>query len=1075
MSFKNMKKLRSICILASLLISSVGSIVASNGENHHSPMIVDQQENIQVRGTVVDGQGEPLIGVSVMLKGSPTVGAITDIDGNYTISAPRGGTLVFSYVGHEPLETVINQEVNDVVLKGIVNMMDEVVVVGYGTMKKSDITGAITSVDKDKIARQPVANVATALQGLATGVSVTSNSGSPGASATIRIRGVGTVNDANPLYVVDGMPVTDIGYLSTGDIQSMEVLKDASASAIYGSRGANGVILITTKKGNTGKPVVTFDAYWGSSKLMNNLDLMSGPEWFSLQSDINEVKKAAGVKELNLNLIQRSKEDLQNKYAMNSMHQLDNGNFISNTNWMDEISRTAFMHSYSLGISGGRTDDYKYNFGVNYLNQEGTIKKSEFERISIRQSTEKTVIKDHFTVGSNITLSRSNSSGISEYNNSGLYDADYGVISNAIRVEPVVASKYRARGADGKPTGPSIYGYSPYIDYYNPLGDLEFGDSSTKNLTLVGNVYGEVGIIDGLKLKSSFGAEIRRDDSKGFTPVYYISNSQKNTESSLSKTQTKGQYYTWENTLTYINTFAEKHSVNVVLGYTNEWGKYESLGGSARDLAGEAPYLHYINTGLDPLKKTVSNSGSDYAMISYLGRLHYEYDSRYLLTASFRRDGSSKFAKDNRWGNFPSFALGWRIDNESFFQKLNANWISSLKLRLGWGQIGNQSISNYQYYNLLSLWTQYGYLVGAGANETYYQGMAVRQLGNPNIKWETTESANIGLDATFFNNRLILNFEYYNKDTKDMLLAAPMPLYMGYTDNTFTNIGEANNRGIELNLEWRDKINDFEYSLGFNMSTIRNRMTKLNGGEPIASGVLRYTNMTTYTTEGLPIGVFWGYKTNGLIQTEEQLAAVKKENYQPNAALGDVLFVDTNKDGKLTDADKTMIGNPIPDIIYGFNLGAAWKGFDLNLQFGGTIGNDIFNAMRLYTYNVTDITNKDRALLNYWTPENRNTDVPRLSAADYNDNNRLSDRYVESGSYLRLRNVQLGYTLPATLTKKAMLDKVRIYVSAQNLFTISSYSGIDPEVGQSTSLSRGVDYGIYPQSRVITGGINITF
>ncbi|WP_373829865.1 SusC/RagA family TonB-linked outer membrane protein, partial [Bacteroides heparinolyticus] len=581
-------------------------------------------------------------------------------------------------------------------------------------------------------------------------------------------------------------------------------------------------------------------------------------------------------------------------------------------------------------------------------------------------------------------------------------------------------------------------------------------------------------IVKGLKFKSSFGAEIRRNEYKSFVPVYFVSNSQKNEESSLSKTHVNGNYYTFENTLTYIKTLAEKHSLNVLIGYTNEWGKRETLGLSGHDFIGEAPNLHYIDATLNKNKITGTNNATDYGLISYLGRLHYEFDNRYLLTASIRRDGSSKFSKDNRWGNFPSFALGWRIDNEKFFKSLNANWISSLKLRAGWGQIGNQNIGSYLDRSLLSLWAQYGALFGAGSNKTLYQGIAVRRLGNSNIKWETTESANVGIDASFLNNRLIFSFEYYDKTTKDMLLAAPMPKYMGYTDNTYTNIGAANNRGVELSMEWRDQINDFRYNIAFNFSTIRNRMTKLNGGTPIPSGVLRQ-QYATYTNEGLPIGAFWGYVTDGLIQTESQLAEVKKAGYLPNAELGDVYFVDMNEDGKLNENDKRMIGNPIPDVIYGFNLGMAWKGFDLSMQFGGTIGNDIFNAMRLYTYSLTDITNKDRALLNYWTPTNTNTNIPRLSAADYNNNNRLSDRYVENGSYLRLRNVQIGYTLPSSLVKKVMLQNVRIHLSGQNLFTISDYSGIDPEVGQSTSLSRGIDYGIYPQSRIITGGINITF
>ena len=1004
-------------------------------------ILASNQQTITVRGTVTDQAGMPVIGANIVVKGSST-GTITDFDGKFSLEVPSGSVLVVSYIGYLSQEVPVgNKTTINVTLKEDTQALDEVVVVGYGTMKKSDITGAISSVSEESIARQPVANVSTALQGLATGVSVTSSSGSPGEAATIRIRGVGTVNDAEPLYVVDGMPVTDINYLSTSDIQSIEVLKDASASAIYGSRGANGVILITTKKGEVGKTTVTLDAYWGMNKVLNNLDLMSGPEWYDYQEQLNALRSAP----IDLSLVNRN----------------------TSTNWMDEITRTAFMHNYSVGISGGKADDYKYNLGLSYIDQEGTIKKSDYQRFSVRQSSEKTIIKDHLVVGTNASITRSTDSSISERNSSGVYDADYGVVSNAIRLDPVTP----AQNADGS------YGYSPYIDYYNPLASIMYRDNRRERLAFVGNMFGEWQIIKGLKFKSTFGAEIRRIDNKTFSPVYQVSPSQRNLESSVSKTWQKRHNYLFENTLSYENTFAEKHSINAIIGYTNEWGMYESLGASARDLIGESENLHYIDATLDDTKTTASNSATEFGLMSYLGRVHYDYDDKYLVTVTFRRDGSSKFSEKNRWGNFPSFALGWRLDNEEFFKKLSADWVSSLKLRGGWGQIGNQNITNYVDRSLLALNATYGALFGARPNETLYQGIAVARLGNPDIKWETTESYNIGLDASFFNQRLMFNFEYYNKTTKDMLLAAPMPIYMGYTSNTFTNIGEANNRGIEVNLEWRDQTEGgFQYNVGMNFSTIRNRMTKLNGGTPISDGSFRNGQYyLTYTTEGMPIGAFWGYVTDGLIQTQEQLDAVKRADYQPNAELGDVLFVDTNNDGKLDSNDRTMIGNPIPDVIYGINVGMAWKGFDLNLQFSGTIGNDIFNAMRWYTYFPNDMTNKDRALLNYWTPQNTNTDIPRLTPVDNNDNDRFSDMYVENGSFLRLKNATLGYTLPSVLTQKIGMQRVRFYVSGTNLFTISSYTGMDPEVGQSSSASRGIDYGIYPQSISFTGGINVTF
>lgn len=1033
-------KFAALLLAPTFIAPNVASASDKDFSSLEKVAFINQEKNVD--GIVVDNNGTPVIGANVLIKGT-TIGTITDMEGRFSISnVPPSATLIISYIGFHTQEVSASQPSPvKIVLKEDQHALDEVIVVGYGTMKKSDVTGAISSVSEEKLTRQPVSNVSSALQGLATGVSVTSNSGAPGSAATIRIRGVGTVNDAEPLFVVDGMPVTDINYLSTSDIQSMEILKDASASAIYGSRGANGVILITTKKGTAGKTTITFDAYWGTSKIINNLDLMSGPEWYNYQSDLNKIRKAP----IDLGLVNKN----------------------VSTNWMDEISQTAFMHNYSVGVSGGKANDYKFNLGLNYISQEGTIKRTKYERFNVRQSTEKTVIKDHLVVGTNLSLSKSKATSIGEFTSSGLYDADYGVISNAIRLDPVTP----AMNEDGS------YGYSPYIDYYNPLASVMYGDRLSDRFAAIGNIYGEWQIIKGLKFRSSFGAEIRRADSKSFSPVYQVSNSQKNLESSLSKTQINGGYYTFENTLSYDNKFGDKHYISAIVGYTNEWGKRETLGVSGRDFIGESENLHYIDATLDKNKITGNNSATEYGLISYLGRVHYDYADKYLITATFRRDGSSKFSAKNRWGNFPSFALGWRMDNEEFFKKMNAEWISSLKLRAGWGQIGNQNIGSYVDRSLMSLWAQYGALFGARENETLYQGIAVRRLGNPDIKWETTESWNLGIDASFFNSKLIFSFEYYYKTTRDMLLAAPMPVYMGYFDNTYTNIGEANNRGIELNLEWRDKTErGFEYNLGFNMSTIRNRMTKLNGGTPISDGSFRNNSMyITYTNEGMPIGAFWGYKTNGLIQTQEQLDAVKKPDLQPNAELGDVLFVDYNGDGKLNESDKCMIGNPIPDVIYGFNVAMAWKGFDLSLQFGGTLGNEVFNAMRLYTYYPNDITNKDRALLNYWTEDNKNTNIPRLTDADVNDNDRISDRYVESGSYLRLRNAQIGYTLPKSIAQRMKMQNVRLYISGQNLFTISNYSGLDVEVGQSSSLSRGIDYGIYPQSITFTGGINVTF
>lgn len=1021
-------------ILAMLVIDSRGALAAPISSANS---LEAQQSGRKIEGVVRDSEGEPLIGVNVVVKGT-TNGTATDIDGRYTLSIKEdGAVLIFSYVGYKTQTISVTKNTIDVVLEEDIRLMDEVVVVGYGVMKKSDVTGAISSVKADAIARQPVTNVASALQGQVPGVVVTSNSGAPGGSVNVRIRGVGTVNNSDPLYVVDGMPVSDINYLSTSDIQSIEVLKDASATAIYGSRGANGVVLITTKKGNVGKTTVTLDAYYGVSKILNNLDLLSGPEWYDLQTNINKVKEAAGSGGFDLTKVNRN----------------------TSTDWIDQITRTASVQSYSVGISGGLADEYTYNTGVSYIKQEGTIKKTDYERLSVRQNIEKTIVKKILSIGTNVNISQSKENRILEGSNT------VGIMNSAIKLEPVIPVK----NADGS------YGYSPYVDYNNPVADIDYTNSKRKVFSLVGNMYADWNIIPGLKFKTSFGADIRKTDDYDFLPVYYVSSYQHNDINKVTRGYTKFNSYVWENTLTYSKTFAEKHALTALIGYTNEWTRTETLEGSKKNTPNDGFDLQYLDAAQDSGSATATGKAYESSLISYLGRVNYDYDDRYLITASVRRDGSSRFGSTNRYGNFPSFALGWKLSNENFFKNMNQGWISSLKLRLGWGRIGNQNIDNYMYQNLLSSNIQYSYLFGTGSTQELYQGIVAIKMGNKDVKWETTESTNIGLDANFLQGRLVFSGEYYSKKTKDMLLEAPIPNYWGFEYGPMTNIGTVSNRGVEFNAEWRDQIGSFTYNIGFNISTIRNRTPSIGGGSPVAGASVR-GGYATNTRDGYPIGAFYGYKTDGLIQTAEQLAEVKKR--QPEAELGDVVFVDVDGSGTLTDADKTMIGNPIPDLIYGINLGAAYKGFDINIQLGGTYGNDIFNAMRYFTYDLVSSTNKDRAVLNYWTPTNTNTDIPRLAATDSNDNMRLSDRYVEDGSYLRLRNIQLGYTLPVALTRKAAMQKVRVYVTGQNLLTFTSYSGADPEVGQisaTNTLSRGVDIGTYPQAMTFTGGISITF
>lgn len=990
-----------------------------------------QSKAISLSGTVTDLKGQALIGVNVVATGT-TSGTITDIDGKWALSVPTTATeLKFSYIGYtDKSVTIGTSRVINVQLAESTEQIDELVVIGYGSVRKSDLTGSVSSVKESSISRQPVASAAQALQGLVPGVKVTANSGSPGGSISVRIRGIGTVGDSDPLYVVDGMPVNDIAYLSTNEIEAIEVMKDASATAIYGARGANGVIMVTTKHGKKGKDVISINSYWGTSQINTDLNLLSGQQWYDLQTEINKTRTTP------INLA--------------------NADPNISTNWLKEVSQKAVVQNHDLSFSGG-SENFTYNMSLGYLNQEGTIKKTDYERINARFNMERKMNKV-ITVGTNAAISSSSRNKILEGSNT------VGIINSAIKLEPVVPVK----NADG------TWGSSKYIDYPNPVAAIEFTNSNEKNLNFVGNIYATVNLAKGLYFKSSLGIDYLRYDSYDFDPVYTVNTYQKNAVNKVSRGYSKNNNILFENTLNFNRTFNEKHNFGALLGYTAEQTRYENIYATKQNTPNNDPELQYLDAAQLATSATATGGAYESSILSFLGRVNYSYDDRYLATASIRRDGSSRFGKSNQYGNFPSFALAWKITNEAFFKNWNQNIVNSAKLRAGWGQVGNQSISNYAFQNLISTNGQYAYLFGKP--EVVYQGAVAVTLGNKDVKWEATESTNIGIDLGFLKNKLTASIEYYNKTTKDMLISEPIPLFLGFETGPTTNVGSARNSGVEIQAEWRAKIGkNFNYNIGGNISTIKNEMLSLGSSKFISGGAIRNGN-ATYTSVGNPIGSFWGYKTDGLVQTAEQLADVNKR--QPNAGLGDVVFVDVNGDKVLSDLDKTIIGKPLPDFYYGFNVGFEFKGLDFAAIFEGTYGNDIFNAMRYFTYDLGDVTNKSVDVLNYWTPTNTNTTIPRLNGNDKNDNKRISDLYVEDGSYLRLKTLQLGYTIPQSISNKVYMSSLRVFITGQNLLTFTKYSGSDPEIGQITStnpLSRGVDIGTYPQAQTFTAGINITF
>lgn len=908
--------------------------------------------------------------------------------------------------------------------------LNELVVVGYGSIKKSDLTGSVLTVNVDAIKRKPVANVAQALQGLASGVMVTSNSGSPGSSVSVRIRGIGTVNDPSPLYVVDGMPVNDIGYLSTAEIGSIEILKDASATAIYGSRGANGVIMITTKHGTPGKDVVTLDSYYGTSRINTDTHLLSGQQWYDIQSAINATRTTP------INLA--------------------NAEPTISTNWLKEISQVGTIQSHNISFSGG-TKSFIYNLSLGYLHQQGTIKKTDFDRINARLNMERKMNKI-ITVGTNASVFNTSRDKILESSYT------FGVINSALKLEPVVP----VYNADGS------YGYSKFTNYNNPVATIDYTSSNEKNLTLVANVYAIAELMKGMNFKTMLGVNLNRYDSYDFKPSYYVSNSQNNTVNLVTRGYALTNNLISENTFNFNRTIHAVHVVGATLGYTAEQTRYENLIGSKSNTPNNNPDMQYLDAATNSTSATANGTASESALISYIGRANYGYDNRYLATATLRRDGSSRFGKSNQYGNFPSLAVAWKVYNESFFKSWNQDIINSAKVRVSWGKVGNQSIANYAYQNLLTSSSQYAYLFGTP--EKLYQGVVAVALGNANIKWESTESTNIGIDLGCFDNRLILSADFYKRTTNDMLIVEPIPYFFGFESGPTTNVGSVNNKGVEVQLEWKDRVGrSFDYSIGANISTIQNKVLSLGGGSAIPGDAIR-NGYTSYTKVGTPVGAFWGYKTEGLVQTAEQLTDVKSR--QPNASFGDVVFVDNDGNGILNELDKTLIGSSIPEFYYGLYLHLEYKGIDLSANFEGSYGNDIFNAMRYDNYSEADVTQKSVDVLNYWTPTNTNTTMPRLNSNDKNDNLRISDRYIEDGSYLRLKTLQIGYSLPQAIINKIGMTGMRIYVSSDNLLTVTRYSGADPEIGQLTAtntLSRGVDMGTYPQAKTVVAGISISF
>lgn len=1012
----------------------------------------------EVQGQVVDGENnDPLPGVNVLVKGT-TSGTVTDVDGNYRITVPTGyNTLVFSSVGYETLErTVDNQSTINVTLMPDLKALSEVVVVGYGTQERREVTGAIASVGGEEIEKLAVQSLDQALQGQAPGVVVTQNSGEPGGNVSVRIRGVGSFGNNEPLYVIDGFPVfndngrvgaagfnnnsfNSLAMLNPKDIESIEILKDASAAAIYGSRAANGVVLITTKRGKAGQTQVNFSSDIGFQQAWNIPEFMNAAEFAEVA---NEVYTNVG-------------EEPNPEWA--NPASLGEG-----TNWPEQIFQTGLLQDYNLSIQGG-SEKLRSAITMNYFDQEGILIESGFRRYSLRANLDYDV-SDRFKVGSSTTLSYSEQEAFRTNNFSN------GTLNIALSMPPTIAP-------DGFVDGPALY-YSTGLD--NPVlraRELENNLNTIRGLT---TVFGEYKIFDNLTYKLNVGADLILGNSNRWNPSYDrgVAN---NVNAQRWNRRTQDVSWLLENTLNYNNTFAEKHNLNVLVGQTAQRSEYSFLTGSGEDfLNNDLRAISLSNSEL----RNAGGGGTRWALASYIGRINYNFDGKYLLSASVRYDGSSRFGAENKWGTFPSFSAGWNIAEESFF---DLPWVSDLKVRASWGQLGSDRIGNFNYLTTFSANTEYT----LGLDPQPVPGVSLNRLGNPNLRWETSTQTDIGLDASFFDGRVTLIADYFVKQTDDLLVNVPIPNSSGVPTNPTVNAGGVRNSGLELALGYRDNAGDFNYSVNLNFATINNEVTSIGSGQPISAGAGSDRFDITRTEVGQPIGYYFGYIVDGIYQTEQD-AAEANDFRNPNA--GDFIFRDVNgiddqgniipgPDGEVNTADRTLIGNPIPDFTYGLNVTMNWRNLDLNMFIQGVEGNEIFNVFKQQTWQVpyfngSGVTNSVREVYEQrWTGPGTSNTVPRLGYQEVNNYPFSSSFYVEDGSFTRMRNLQLGYTLQGNAAEAIGLSKVRLYVGAQNLFTITNYSGFDPEIGDRNQnpLLSGVDTGNYPLPRTYRLGLQVTF
>ena len=1022
---------------------------------------------ITVSGTVSDGSG-PIPGVNIIVKGTKT-STVSNFDGTYTLTAiPTSSTLVFSFIGYKPYEIAVNNKTKiDALLEENLNDLKEVVVIGYGTAKRADLTGAISSISSSAVTQSVSTTIDQVLQGRAAGVQIQQNSGTPGGSSSVRIRGISSITGSNePIYVIDGviidgnsgsLNVNPLAGINPNDIASIDILKDASATAIYGSRAANGVIMVTTKTGRKGDLTLNFDSYVGWQQMPKQLQVLNLREYGTLKNT-----------RADLGIVQRDPYFIRPEL-------LGEG-----TNWQDELFQVGLIQSYNLSASGG-SDNTTYALGMSYFDQEGTVIGSSFDRMTIRAVVDSQV-KKWMKVGVNLNTYKNNQ--VTTVN-------DDSVILTALKQTPNVA----ARNADGTFDGPDT---TEFVQT-NPLGIAMLKDNHGKDYGIRGNVYAEISFTKDLKLRTQYSIDYGFGNRYTFNPSYTFG-ALSNEVREGSRTKSTSENWIWTNNLTYNKTFG-KHNINALLGQEFQEQNWENLYGY------RSGYLTNGATDLnagDPTTARNSNASSTKSLSSYFARANYTFDDKYILTGTIRRDGSSQFAEGNKWDWFPSASLAWKISNESFLKDNTV--INNLKLRAGWGVTGNSSVPNNAYTSVY------------GTSATNWgSGQIATNTANPDLKWEKSNQTNIGLDLSLFNNRIEITTDVYYKKTDDLLLRLSLPAYVGTTGQgstspPFANIGSLENKGFEFTINTVNMQNkDFLWKSNFNISMNRFKVLKLNSESGVYDQTLQQgsdVTVVTRTAVGQTLGQFYGYKVIGRFEKAtdfyyKDASGTVKPTALPEGMvigengvwIGDYMFEDVNKDGVINEKDAGYIGDPNPDFTFGFTNNFSFKGFDIGITFSGSYGNDVLNYQRRWLENPRENTNLLKTALGYAQLElidpngpndYRNVQIvggdpymPRIgaSSASSASNYRLSNRFVEDGSYVRLRNISIGYNLPKDLYSKYGIANIKVYSNMQNVLTFTKYKGYDPEVGaiNQNQLLNGIDNGRYPSPMVTTIGLNVNF